>query len=427
MVMLRKTPFSLGGPERIADPADDVMLELGRQALMRQQQQASLAMEQQRLALARQQAGLAADGHERELARAAAEQAGYVLDPTTGEVATDPDTGAALRTMAARDLEARIGQAASRDAMERARFDREGADSDFSRRMAERGLEERGIDRAQAMAIARMQDETADKRLRLQDQMAERRESAQWDRQVAHEANLLRRDEERDQDRQQAEARKIEHAEKKDAQKVGALASGALRERLRSALPDDPDVESNPLLEAIGGGLKREGENYLDALFNAAQGDPAAMLRLARARPMAALAQAANAPLGLAALLGGGASSDTARTDSETVRALNAEVTQAFAGDGSYAVISPAEIEQTAQAAHMAVDAEFDDKVREQKALLGIDNTAELEVARRAVHEHVDREAAAARGRFAEKALGAAVTPRPGGGVGASVGTPVGR
>jgi hypothetical protein len=323
MPQLRKTVFSLGGPERIADPADDVMLELGRQALMRQQQQASLAMEQQRLALARQQAGLAADGQERELARAAAEQAGYVLDPTTGEVATDPDTGAALRTMAARDLEARIGQAASRDAMERARFDREGADSDFSRRMAERGLEERGIDRAQAMAIARMQDETADKRMETAAARARQDSLDQWNRQIEHEKFLLRRDDEKDKDRQGAEARKIEHAQTEEAQKIAGVMSEDIRRGfVGQDLGDAPDV---------GGGPGRA--NWAMGQFFG--GDPS-----------------------LAAALG----------ESEAVRAAREQFAQAYSAGDGMAVTRPEEINRIEQANSAVIDAYIREAVEREKA-----------------------------------------------------------
>lgn len=68
MVMLRKGVFSLGGPERIADPADDLAVEFGRLALARQQAEAQNAMERMRLNLASQQAGLDADFRERDFA-----------------------------------------------------------------------------------------------------------------------------------------------------------------------------------------------------------------------------------------------------------------------------------------------------------------------------------------------------------------------
>jgi hypothetical protein len=323
MVMLRKTPFSLGGPERIADPADDVMLELGRQALMRSQQQAQLAMHQQRLAFDQQQAGLNADLAERGLARAAAEQAGFVLDPATGEVATDPDTGAPMRTMASRDLEFRLGQAATKDDLERARFDREGENAAFSRRMAERGLEESGLDRAQALAIARMQDETADKRLRMGDQMAERREAAQWDRQVAHERALLTRDDEKDKDRQAAETRKIEHAQTEEAQKIAGVMSEDIRRGfVGQDLGDAPDV---------GGGPGRA--NWAMGQFFG--GDPS-----------------------LAAALG----------ESEAVRAAREQFAQAYSAGDGMAVTRPEEINRIEQANSAVIDAYIREAVEREKA-----------------------------------------------------------
>jgi hypothetical protein len=371
MAQYRKTVFSLGGPERIADPGDDVMLELGRQALARQQAEAQNAIARARLGMDAQQQAADMDFRERTLAAQLGQQSaaasGLVYDPSTGGYATDPNTGDYLKTQDSHALALQLGRA-----------QREQEEAAWSQQMAERNFsaEDRRAQEARAhqMLLAKMQDETQQKRIDLSERTARQREDAAWDRQVKRDEDLLKRDEKKAELRAMAEATERGQTKKDKAQETAAMAAGILRQRLRGVIPDDPDVEAF--------------DTDLNQLTPWQQ-------RTAAFVPFMSV---------------GRADIETARSDSNDIRAIRDEIVNAFAGNGNYAVVSPEEVDATAQALRAAVDAEFDARMQEQKEFFGIDNTAELKVARQAARELVDREAAAARARFLERAIGTAAS-----------------
>jgi hypothetical protein len=344
MVMLRKGVFSLGGPERIADPADDLALEWGRIALARQQAEAQNAIERARLGM--DQARMRMDSMNRDRAFAAeqAQAAGFVLDPSTGEHAIDPNTGSLMRTASGEDLAFRIGQAKVRDELDRGRFEREGKEIDFAQEIARRQLDERGLDRAQSLQVARMQDATADKRLQLQDRLARAREDAAWDRQVKRDEDLLRRDERAAGLREDAETRRRDAALAEEADKVAAAAAEAVRRGLVGLEVDDPDVERISLNRG--------------SVATAGKGSPGR------------------------GILTSEASLEEALTGSEHVRQAREQLIQSYAAGDNYAVTRPEEIDRIELANGAIIDAYVRGNIERQKSKwTGLnDNTQEWTV-----------------------------------------------
>jgi hypothetical protein len=310
MAQYRKTVFSLGGPERIADPGDDVMLELGRQALARQQAEAQNAIARARLGMDAQQQAADMDFRERTLAAQLGQQSaaasGLVYDPSTGGYATDPNTGDYLKTQDSHALALQLGRA-----------QREQEEAAWNRQMAERNFsaEDRRAQEARAhqMLLAKMQDETQQKRIDLSERTARQREDELWRRQVQREDAMLTRDDEKDKDRQAAEKRKRDAEIAEEAALVAGRAAAGVRQGLSASdIGDAPDV--------------RRG-------------------MLQRGNPSLALA------------LG----------ESEAVRAAREQIVQSFAGGADWAVIRPAEVDNIERANSAVIDAFIRENVEREK------------------------------------------------------------